>query len=266
MTDQWVLNRSNFAGCWQGPGTWFGRDGSDRLDLTSPQRVIDPTTYVIRFSDADHGVWDGSGLAFAPGGQATYAINRQSYNSGGGCWQFEGAGGQSSLRLDAARGRFGHEINLFQGRSRSMLVLLWEPRDGAWWLQAVGAVAFRCRDAADLEPERPTCGTPEALLEPLRGWSGQAESLRPQPGVMARASDPRPVVFEPDQLLRHDCSAVMPDGLVFSAPERLPDSAFTLEIGARLAADRFQRVSIRFDADGGLLQWERSSFQPAPLS
>ena len=54
MTDQWVLNRSNFAGCWQGPGTWFGRDGSDRLDLTSPQRVIDPTTYVIRFSDADH--------------------------------------------------------------------------------------------------------------------------------------------------------------------------------------------------------------------
>ena len=62
MTDQWVLNRSNFAGCWQGPGTWFGRDGSDRLDLTSPQRVIDPTTYVIRFSDADHGVWDGSGL------------------------------------------------------------------------------------------------------------------------------------------------------------------------------------------------------------
>ena len=63
-----MLNRSNFAGCWQGPGIWFGRDGSDRLDLTSPQRVIDPTTYVIRFSDADHGVWDGSGLAFAPGG------------------------------------------------------------------------------------------------------------------------------------------------------------------------------------------------------
>ena len=85
-----------------------------------------------------------------------------------------------------------------------MLVMLWEPRDGAWWLQAVGAVAFRCRDAAALEPERPTCGTPEALLEPVRGWSGQAESLRPQPGVMARVSDPRSVVFEPDQLLRHD--------------------------------------------------------------
>ena len=124
MTDQWMLNRSNFAGRWQGPGIWFGRDGSDRLDLTSPQRVIDPTTYVIRFSDADHGVWDGSGLAFAPGGQATYDISRSSYNAGGGCWQFEGAGGQSSLRLDLARGRFGHEINLFRGRSRSMLSLI----------------------------------------------------------------------------------------------------------------------------------------------
>ncbi|WP_255476987.1 hypothetical protein [Synechococcus sp. A15-60] len=236
------------------------------MDLTSPQRVIDPTTYVIRFSDADHGVWDGSGLAFAPGGQATYDISRSCYNAGGGCWQFEGAGGQSSLRLDLARGRFGHEINLFRGRSRSMLVLLWEPHDDAWRLQAVGAVAFRCRDAADLEPERPTCGTPEALLEPLRGWSGYAESLRPQPGVMARASDPQSVVFEPDQLLRHDCSAVMPDGLAFSVPECLPDAAFTLEIGARLGADRFQHVSIRFDADGRLLRWDRSSFQPASVS
>lgn len=147
-----------------------------------------------------------------------------------------------------------------------MLVLLWEPHDDAWRLQAVGAVAFRCRDAADLEPERPTCGTPEALLEPLRGWSGYAESLRPQPGVMARASDPQSVVFEPDQLLRHDCSAVMPDGLVFSVPECLPDAAFTLEIGARLGADRFQQVSIRFDADGRLLRWDRSSFQPASVS
>ena len=266
MADQWMLNRSNFSGCWQGPGTWFGRDASDRLDLIAPQRIIDPTTYVIRFSNADHGLWEGSGLALAPGGQATYEISRHSYNAGGGCWQFEGAGGQSSLLLDSGRGRFGHEINLFKGRSRSMLVLLWEPRGNAWRLETVGAVAFRCRDAVDLEPERPTCRTPKALLEPLRGWPGQAELLRPQPGVMSRASDPRSVVFEPEQLLRHDCCAVMPDGLVFSVPECLPDTAFTLEIGARLAVDWFQQVSIRFGADGRLLQWERISFQPAPIS
>ena len=62
MTDQWTLNRRNFAGHWQGCGSWFERDGSGRLDLQHPTRRIDPTTYAISFSDDDHGVWDGSGL------------------------------------------------------------------------------------------------------------------------------------------------------------------------------------------------------------
>ena len=66
MTDQWTLNRRNFEGHWQGCGYWFERDGSDRLDLHCPSRRIDPTTYVISFSDDDHGVWDGSGLALPP--------------------------------------------------------------------------------------------------------------------------------------------------------------------------------------------------------
>ena len=83
MTDQWTLNRRNFAGHWQGCGSWFERDGSGRLDLQHPTRRIDPTTYAITFSDDDHGVWDGSGLAFAPGGKATYPISRATYNAGG---------------------------------------------------------------------------------------------------------------------------------------------------------------------------------------
>ena len=123
MTDQWTLNRRNFEGHWQGCGHWFERDDSNQLDLQVPSRRIDPTTYIISFSDEDHGVWDGSGLAFAPGGRATYSISRATYNGGGGCWQFPGAGGQSSLGLNADRPRFGHEINLFCGSSRSMLVL-----------------------------------------------------------------------------------------------------------------------------------------------
>ena len=61
MTDQWTLNRRNFAGHWQGCGHWFEQDGSGRLDLQHPTRRIDPTTYAISFSDDDHGVWDGSG-------------------------------------------------------------------------------------------------------------------------------------------------------------------------------------------------------------
>ena len=125
MTDQWILNRRNFEGCWQGVGRWFERLGEQPIDWTVPTRVIDPTRYLISFSDPDTGLWDGSGLFFAPGGTAQYPISRSTYNGGGGCWQFEGAGGQSSRRLDPDQPRFGHEINLFHGRSRTMLVLIW---------------------------------------------------------------------------------------------------------------------------------------------
>ncbi len=208
MTDQWTLNRRNFAGHW------------------------------ISFSDDDHGVWDGSGLAFAPGGKATYPISRATYNAGGGCWQFPGAGGQSSRGLDAERPRFGHEINLFCGRSRSMLVLLWEPLDGGWRLQRVGAVGFRCLNSTDPEPDRPACGTPEALLAPVQGWSGER------------------------QMLNNDCSAAMPDGLVFSVPSEIPEQPFSLEIGGRLGAVLFQQISIHFDPSGQLMAWERRRFRP----
>lgn len=270
MTDQWTLNRLNFEGCWQGRASWFGRDTDGALDLRSPMQVIDPTTYEISFSDPNTGVWDGSGLFFASGGAARFAISRSSYNAGGGCWQFPGAGGQSSLVWDRQGQRFGHEINLFQGRSRSMLVLLWEPDGASWTLQRVGAVAFRCRHTAELEPERPMCGTPEALLAPLRGWTGTLQSLVPTPGadgqVIASQSGSQSVVFVPEALLRHTCSAVFPDGLVTSVPERLPERAFQLEVGALLAPDLFQQISIRFNAAGQLTCWERRWFQPHPWS
>ena len=263
MTDQWTLNRRNFAGRWQGCGHWFERDGNNRLDLQVPARRIDPTLYAISFSDDDHGVWDGSGLALAPAGRATYPISRATYNAGGNCWQFMGAGGQSSLALDAERPRFGHEINLFFGRSRSMLVLLWALFKGCWQLQRVGAVGFRCQTSSDPEPHRPECGTPIAMLESVQGWVGQREILRPQPGVNAMAEQRSPVVFDPRQLLHNDCSAVMPDGLVFSVPWVLPQEAFSLEIGGRLGAELFQQIRIHFNALGHLTGWERCRFQPA---
>ncbi|QNI95889.1 hypothetical protein SynA15127_02834 [Synechococcus sp. A15-127] len=261
MTDQWTLNRLNFAGDWQGPGAWFGRDAAGRLDLASPNRVIDPTRYRISFPDDDNGRWDGSGLMFAKGGHASYAISRASYNAGGGCWQFQGAGGQSSLSLDQQRPRFGHEINLFSGRSRSMLVLLWEWTDSHWCLHMVGAVAFRCRQSMEIEQVRPVPDSAEALLEPLRGWRGTAEQLRPQQGTGGRVRLLGSTTFAPEQLLRSSCSAVMPDGLVFSVPEELPGGAFQLEIGGLLSAELFQQISIEVDADGRLITWERRRFQ-----
>jgi hypothetical protein len=74
--------------------------------------------------------------------------------------------------------RFGHEVNLFAGRARSMLVLLWGPHPKAeqkgWSLDAIGAVGFRCAHASKPDPERPQ-QTLEALLRDLEGWSGERE-------------------------------------------------------------------------------------------
>ena len=260
MVDQWALNRLNFQGCWQGRGTWFGRDSEDRLDLESPVRVMDPTTYDISFSDPETGVWDGSGLFFAPGGHARYDISRSSYNTGGGCWQFQGAGGQSSLVPDSDRRRFGHEINLFHDRSRSMLVLIWEPVGTRWRLQLVGAVGFRCRKTSAPEPKRPVSMPPKAMLTSVEGWTSEAETFRPQPGCIGQVCAAQPSVFVPEQFMRYELTAVMPAGLIFSVPEYLPDDAYQLEVGCLHTAGLFQQLSIVFDANGHLTSWERRRF------
>ena len=71
-----------------------------------------------------------------------------------------------------------------------------------------------------------------------------------------------PLAFDPIQLLHNDCSAVMPDGLVFSVPSELPNEPFSLEIGGRLGAALFQQISIHFDPSGQLMAWERRRFRP----
>ena len=260
MVDQWALNRLNFQGCWQGRGTWFGRDSEDRLDLESPVRVMDPTTYDISFSDPETGVWDGSGLFFAPGGQARYDISRSRYNTSGGCWQFQGAGGQSSLVPDSDRRRFGHEINLFHDRSRSMLVLIWELVGTRWRLQLVGAVGFRCRKTSAPEPKRPASMSPKAMLTSVEGWTSDAETFRPQPGCIGQVCAAQPSVFVPEQFMRYELTAVMPAGLIFSVPEYLPDGPYQLEVGCLHTAGLFQQLSIVFDANGHLTSWERRRF------
>ncbi|MFM7238159.1 MAG: hypothetical protein ACKOZN_00940 [Cyanobium sp.] len=53
------------------------------------------------------------------------------------------------------------------------------------------------------------------------------------------------------------------DGLVFAVPELLPAGAFGLQVGCRVAADRFDLISIAFGADRRLQAWERRRFRPA---
>ena len=78
-------------------GTCAKDDGE--LDLRQPTTVVENTRYAISFEDADTGLWDGTGLFLAPGGAAQYPLSRSTYNGSGACWQFEAAGGQSSLEV-----------------------------------------------------------------------------------------------------------------------------------------------------------------------
>ena len=87
-------------------------------------------------------------------------------------------------------------------------------------------------------------------MAPVQRWSGE-------PGHAA------PRRFDPSQLLHDDCSAVMPDGLVFSVPSELPSAPFGLEIGGCLGDALFQQISIHFDASGQLMGWARRRFRPA---
>ena len=288
---QWELNRRNFAGRWCGTSQWFLRDAQAGLDLHTPSRVIEGTCYAISFSDADSGLWEGSGLLFAPDGRRRLPLSRSGYNSSGQCWQFAGAGGQSSLVVDPGQSRFGHEVNLVLGgpdwRSRSMLVLLWGQAqergkagagaemqlqsDGVaspvWRLDAVGAVPFRCGLSPAAEPPRPRRPWQEVLAE-QRGWPGLLERL--EPGAWP-SCDPRPEPcepFEPGLFLQERPGGGLPlvagcvDGLVFAVPEVLPAAAFRLQVGCRLAADRFDLISIVFGDDQRLRAWERRRFSP----
>ena len=129
-------------------------------------------------------------------------------------------------------------------------------------MQVVGAVGFRCQASSFQEPERPPCRSLPELLEPLRGWSGSVQRLIPLAGVDSQPSGSEQVRFVPEELLINPCSAVMPDGLVFSVPERMTSGPFRLEVGCLLSPDLFQQISILFDESGELTCWERKKFTP----
>jgi len=270
---QWLLNRRNFAGRWQGSSTWYLRPGGlgaapaaplAPLDLAHPSRVIEDTCYAISFRDDDNGLWEGSGLLLAPEGRRCLSLSRSTYNRGGQCWQFEGAGGQSSLAVDAAEPRFGHEINHFHGRSRSMLVLLWDrqpPAAQPWRLSAVAAVPFRCSLSEPPEPARPPASA-EHILAAVEGWPGSEEVLHPGQWP-DRDPDPRPAApFRPELFAAAGRCAALADRLLFAVPEELPEGGFRLETGCLLTPQLFQQISLQFNAGQRLERIERRRFSP----
>lgn len=270
---QWQLNRNNFEGRWQGPTRWYGRRTDGALDLDQPELELPHSTYTIRFDSSTSGSWHGVGLRFAPGGERFLPLSASTYNQGGSCWQFPAAGGQSSLVVPAGKpgasggARFGHEINLFQGRSRTMLVALWLPQPQApggfrpWRLDQLAVTPFRCSRGA-IDPPRAAVPDAEALLEQLRGWSGERERLEPghwpEHGEPAQPCAP----LDPAVFLAHGPPAGFADGLISSLPEWLPEGPFRLEVGGRLADDLFTRISVLFNAAGELEAWERRRYRP----
>ncbi|SBO42488.1 hypothetical protein [Cyanobium sp. NIES-981] len=274
---QWQLNRQNFEGRWQGPTRWYGRNAQGVLDLERPELELPHSTYTIRFDSPSSGSWHGVGLRFAPGGERLLPLSASTYNQGGSCWQFPAAGGQSSLVVppqaagEAAGARFGHEINLFQGRSRTMLVALWLPQPQApagarpWRLDQLAVTPFRCSLAA-MDPARPAVEQPLQQLEQLQGWAGELERLEPgrwperdQPG---QACTP----FDPADFASQTLTAGFADGLIVSLPEWLPQGAFRLEVGCLLGPQQFRRISVLFDATGQLEAWERRTYRCASAS
>ncbi|WP_043368577.1 hypothetical protein [Cyanobium sp. PCC 7001] len=272
---QWQLNRENFEGRWQGPTRWYGRNDEGALDLKNPELELPHSTYTIQFDSPSSGSWHGVGLRFAPGGERRIPLAAHTYNQGGSCWQFPGAGGQSSLQVPeppaaggAAGSRFGHEINLFQGRSRTMLVALWLPQPGApqgarpWRLDQLAVTPFRC-SLGPQDPPRPAVDHPQEFLEPLSGWVGERERL--QPGRWPEHDEPAEAceTFEPAGFNAAGLAAGFADGLVACLPEWLPEAAFTLEVGALLEPHLFTRITLRFNAAGQLEAWERRRYRPA---
>lgn len=267
---QWTLNRRNFQGRWCGTSHWYlrpreGAAAGGPLDLEQPSRTIPDTCYDITFSDPDTGLWDGRGLLLAPGGRRQLPLSRSTYNRGGMCWQFPGAGGQSSLAVDPTQPRFGHEVNLFHRRSRSMLVLLYAPVATGealrWQLDAVAAVAFRCSLSTPADPARPPATAWRQQLAEQEGWPGTVERLEPHRWPVEAPPPQSCAPFRAAHFASHGRTAGFADGLLCSVPEELPAGGFVLQVGCRLDPVRFHQVSLHFADDQRLIAWELRRFR-----
>jgi hypothetical protein len=257
----WEWMRDSFDGDWLGTTTWYERD-SHGVNLERGITNATPSLYAIRFADAHSGEWHGTGLRYAPGGERRFPLHRHTYNLGYNCWHFLQTAGQSSLRMDADLAKAGHEVNFFHGRSRSMLVVLYQPwADGHLRLESIAATSFRC-ERSEPEPSRPGFTSLEALLVVPAGWPGMESTLNP--GVHSEQTAPgRPCPgFTADTFLQHGVSGVFEDQLVCSLPDQLPVGSFELHVGCLVEPETFVHCLIGFDADHHLVGWRERRYHP----
>jgi hypothetical protein len=175
---QWDMMQASFDGDWLGMTTWYDRTANG-MDLNHGLCSSTDSLYAIRFSDADTGEWHGTGLRFAPDGERRFSLNQHHDNLGHHCWHFPETAGQSSLEVGGSTTRAGHEVNFFNGRSRSMLVALYQRQlDGRMILDTIAATPFRCQRASP-DPARVQVESIDALLLTVAGWLGTEQELKP---------------------------------------------------------------------------------------
>ena len=258
---QWDRMRASFDGDWQGITTWYGREG-DGMNLTQGTANAEASRYSIRFSDAHTGEWHGTGLRFAPGGERRFPLSRLTYNLGHNCWHFPHTAGQSSLQMDGGLARSGHEVNFFNGRSRSMLVVLYQRQpDGHMLLDSIAATPFRCQRTAP-EAERVQFQSLGDLLAAVSGWQGVEAQLFPDSSAEGSASTQPMPPFRDDTFRCGDVNGLFADNLICSVPDRLPKNSFRLHFGCCLGVSNFVHLVINFDDRHNLAGWVERRYQP----
>ena len=258
---QWDLMRASFDGDWQGVTSWYGRD-STGMNLTRGDSDPAGSIYAIRFSDANTGLWHGTGLRFAPGGERRFPLFRHSYNLSNNCWHFPDTAGQSSLEMDGSAGRAGHEVNFFNGRSRSMLIALYQRReDQSMVLQSIAATPFRCKRAL-IDPVRPKPDSMHDVFQAITGWPGIEQELRPGQGSENSTQGKSIAGFDAVSFRKYDINGCFLDGLLCSLPECLPEGAFDLNFGCLLNANSFVHLIIGYDGSHQLVSWVERRYQP----
>lgn len=261
---QWDLMRASFDGDWLGMTTWYDRNANS-MDLNHGTCSPKESLYAIRFSDADTGEWHGTGLRFAPGGERRFPLDRHHYNLGHHCWHFPDTAGQSSLEVGGSTTRAGHEVNFFSGRSRSMLVALYQRQgDGRMILDSIAATPFRCQRASP-DPARAQMQSVDALLSCVAGWRGIEQELKPGvhhgPVVSAKAAPE----FDAASFCSQDVNGMFADNLICSLPDEMPRGEFNLQFGCLLNSKSFTHLMIAYDSKGRLSRWIERRYQSTML-
>jgi hypothetical protein len=232
------------------------------MDLTRGESDPAGSMHAIRFSDANTGLWHGTGLRFASGGERKFPLYRHSYNLSNNCWHFPNTAGQSSLEMDGSVGRAGHEVNFFSSRSRSMLITLYEGQDDQTMiLQSIAATPFRCQ-RAHLDPVRDRPDSQLDLFQYVAGWHGMEQELRP--GKWPAHTPPgRPIAgFDASNFEKYAFNGYFEDNLLCNLPEALAQGPFELNFGCMLSAKNFVHLIIEYDEKHQLSRWVERRYQP----